>query len=176
MSEIWKQLITINDSYYVSNEGRIKRIIQEIKDLQQGDQSEYILNIKPRKDGYKVINIYNKLLKCNKKYYVHWLVALMFIQDSEQYFNNWQYVVLHGKEGVFCNHINNLSFGTHKENALDKIWDGTYQWGDKNPNSKLTNKQVESIRSWYEQGTTTVKQLTEEYNYSRSAIYWIIWY
>lgn len=44
------------------------------------------------------------------------------------------------------NHPNNLRWDTRKGNHADKIYQGTYQIGEKNPAAKLTAEQVETIK------------------------------
>ncbi len=77
-----------------------------------------------------------------KNRYVHDLVLETFIGPRPKGF-----IALHGKKGSFINSIDNLSWGTYKENTHDMLRDNTMSWGERHPISKLTNEQAKKIRS-----------------------------
>jgi hypothetical protein len=54
---------------------------------------------------------------------------------------------LHGPGGRLNNSINNLRWGTKKENAADKLRDGTNNHGTRNGNAKLSPDDIPIIRS-----------------------------
>lgn len=56
---------------------------------------------------------------------------------------------LHGIKGKLCNSIDNLSWGTRKQNSLDRLRDGTDNRGEKNFSHKLNAFQVSIIRKTY---------------------------
>jgi DNA-binding transcriptional regulator YiaG len=67
------------------------------------------------------------------------------------------------------NHIDNLCYGTAKENAQDKIQHGRSSQGIKNPKNKLTEHQVESIRKMH--GTSKAKNVAYIFGLSKSTVY-----
>lgn len=65
-----------------------------------------------------------------------------------------------------CVNPDHLRIGTHKDNAKDKVIDGTDNRGSKHPQSKLTEEQVISIKTSTKRGF----ELALEFNISQSAI------
>ena len=89
-------------------------------------------------------------LRNHGKYYnrsIHRLVATVFIENPD----NKPYVC-HINGNSFDNRVDNLKWGTPKENNFDKIAHGTYQYGEKNPGVKLNNDIVSKIKSMYKEG------------------------
>ena len=52
------------------------------------------------------------------------------------------------------NRLCNLAWGTHRENAADKVRHGTAPRGERNPSAKLTEADVREVRTLVEQGYT----------------------
>lgn len=79
--------------------------------------------------------------------YIHQLVLLVFegrCPDGCE--------VCHGVAGKRCNLPSNLRYGTRSSNHHDKIRDGTDNRGEKNPQSKLTRKDIADVLSMSEAG------------------------
>ena len=100
--EIWKYYDVSFESngLLVSNFGRMK--LYDFRDRTEGDNGA----------GYKNVNIYNKELKKAKKFYVHRLVAELFLEkpcDSKKQVNH-----IDGNKGN--NHYTNLEWVSPKEN------------------------------------------------------------
>lgn len=68
------------------------------------------------------------------------------------------------------NNIDNLEWGTHKENENDKIVHGTLLKGENHPRSKFTKEQVIKIRELYKTGKYVQRELAVIFNVSRSSI------
>lgn len=71
------------------------------------------------------------------------------------------------KEGYFCRHLNgnpldnridNLAWGTQKDNMADRKIHGKYAVGEKHPMAKLTKNQVEDIKKSALTGTALAKK------------------
>jgi hypothetical protein len=87
-----------------------------------------------------------------KAFYVHRLVLEAFIGPCP--------------EGMECRHLDgnpknnrldNLYWGTGKENATDRVRHGTGGYGEKNPSCKLSPSEVEEIKSYCRQGMSQRK-------------------
>ena len=83
-------------------------------------------------------------------------------------------------DGMIINHINgqkddnrpaNLQLSTHSKNSQHAYREGLHdQYGEKNPNVKLTDKQVAEIRLAYATGGFTQEQLGRKYSVSFKTI------
>jgi len=104
-----------------------------------------------------------------QKWLYHRLLATLFIPNPE----NKPYVC-HKDGNHMNNNLNNLYWGTHQENELDKYKHGTIMNGSKNGNSKLTEKEVLQIRSSYKPYVVTCRDLGKVFNVDQSLIYLII--
>lgn len=62
------------------------------------------------------------------------------------------------------NNLENLKWGTHSENMQDRKRHGTYEYGEKNPHVKLTEKTVLEIRAIGKQ--KTLEKIRKEYGIS----------
>lgn len=87
-------------------------------------------------------------------------------------------LVCHHCDNPKCINPSHLFLGTQKDNMNDMSKKGRagVRHGVGNPKTKLTKKQVASIRKRYTSNTATVILLAKEYGISRSAIYDIIHY
>lgn len=95
---------------------------------------------------------------------VHRIVAVAFLGDRP---SNMQIRHLDGNK--MNNHIDNLCFGTAKENAQDKIQHGRSSQGIKNPKNKLTEEQVNRIKSM--QGKVEAKHVAYIFGLNKSTVY-----
>ena len=102
--EQWKQIVIdgVTYDYEVSNTGKVRSLnygrTGKAKTLEQADNGK----------GYLFVNLY-KNRKC-KKYYVHRLVATMFIPNTEN-----KPTVNHKDENKTNNHVENLEWADMKE-------------------------------------------------------------
>ena len=104
MEEIWRDIKGYEGKYQVSNLGRVK----SLKDS-HGNYREKILSGFPHKDGYLLVNLYKNSKK--KPYYIHRLVALHFIDNSNNYKE-----INHKDENKTNNKVSNLEWCTRKYN------------------------------------------------------------
>lgn len=84
--------------------------------------------------------------------------------------------VLHKCDNPSCVNPDHLFLGTNKDNMIDKMQKGrTADFsGEKNPISKLTDLDVIRIRTLFNSGERTRKELREEYQVSKSLIKMVI--
>ena len=126
--EIWKDIPEYEGLYRVSNTGKVMSLTyNKIRKL--------------RKDeiGYLRIGL-NKNNKC-RNHLVHRLVLLSFIGKSDLQCN-------HKNGNKQDNRLDNLEYVTRKENMAHAVLKGLVIYdGEKNNNSKLTQGQVDFIKS-----------------------------
>ena len=103
--EIWKSLkglISGGDKYEVSNLGNVRKA-----------NTKKLLSFETHENGYLRVGIYHN--KKNRKYRVHRLVAMAFINNP----NNYK-IINHIDGNRSNNNVNNLEWCTHKHNANHK--------------------------------------------------------
>jgi hypothetical protein len=71
---------------------------------------------------------------------------------------------------IWNNRLENLRWGTQKQNSADRWPQGTVQLGSNHPRSIFTEQQVIKIRELFATGKYTQKQLAKQFNCSISAI------
>lgn len=81
--------------------------------------------------------------------------------------------------GYQCRHLNgirndnrleNLSWGTVKENANDKIAHGTVLLGERHPRTRLTEELVHEIRKLWDEGGPTAAEIGQLFNLKASTV------
>lgn len=119
-SEIWKPVVGwesfYEDFYKVSNEGGVRSLdrILERGSHRKGRYLKQVIGF----NGYLRVNLYNR--GHQKTIYVHKLVCEAFIGPCPA-----GYEVCHGIGGKLNNSLENLRYGTHSDNELDRYRDGT---------------------------------------------------
>jgi hypothetical protein len=126
--EIWKPIADL-PNYQISSHGKVK-------------SPKRTLNAYPNQKGYlRVALSYNgKIVQRS----IHSLVLEAFVSKRPQ-----GMVSRHLNGNKLDNRLENLAWGTTKENCLDKVIHGTLLNGESNPRSKLTLGQVKEIVSTY---------------------------
>lgn len=91
------------------------------------------------KSGYHVVSLPNRARGRCIPVFVHRLVLAAFRGESDLQCRH-----LNGKKSD--NRLENLAYGTAKENADDMLQHGTRLFGERHQNSKLTVKQVLEVK------------------------------
>ncbi len=152
--EIWKDVVGWEGYYQVSNKGnvrsleRMSRVNPKSTGLRKMGGRERVLT--PR-NGYLYVQ-----LTANgraKVYQVHYLVLTSFSGERKD-----KQVCRHLNGNPSDNRIENLAWGTHKENMEDRKKHGNYACGEKNINAKLTNEQALYIYNSDELGIDLAKK------------------
>jgi hypothetical protein len=118
------------------------------------------LKLTTDKDGYCVVTLRNHGRSTQGK--VHRLVAEAFLPDKPE----GKYLVRHLDGNPQNNHVNNLTWGTPKENAIDMIKHGRSLKGIKNHAAKLTPMIVKQIRELFSTGRT-LQSLADQYGIAK---------
>lgn len=156
----------------------LERIISKIKSSKLNDINECWVWIGTIQDKYKKGHQHGVLWYNNNYVQAHRIMFHNFIEDVPIY-KPGEKIVIHK-----CSHENNgrcinpwhLKLGTSKENTKDAMGSQTlYLYGsnDKNPNSKLTNNEIEEIRKLKNSGLSQQK-IANMYNINQSQVsrYW----
>lgn len=120
----------------------------------------------------RMVDVFGSIGK-HKNVRVSYMVLTTFVSPRPK-----GMIILHGKNGLFDDSLENLSWGTHKQNHADKWRDGTQQVGERVGTHKLNELQVRIIRRAYapnikrthiDKGIPT-QQLAEIFNVSTNTI------
>lgn len=163
--EEWKDIDGFT-GYQVSNKGRVRSC------RGRGGHSKDWFLLTPKQDRYQVLCLTDNSGK--QKYpCVHRLVAEAFIPNPLNL-----PVVMHklsralgGDDGV-----DNLEWGTSKQNKQDSVLDKTTKIGEHHPDSRVTEQDVLDIRAKYKTGRYLLKDLAKEYQITIQSIWAIVKY
>jgi hypothetical protein len=149
--------------YEVSSLGRVRSTDRIVRKLSRwGEEVDHLrkgklLSLRKSKLGYLLVSLRRDGKAVGKA--VHVLVATAFLGPRPD-----GLIVLHGKRGALCNEVSNLSYGTYRQNNLDRHRDGK-PWA-----SKLTTEQVQLLREMpYKRGMDY--RLAREWGVSRTCVY-----
>lgn len=120
-----------------------------------------VIKSKIAQNGYSRVHLWNDGV-CSV-FSVHRLVALAFLGTPNRITDE----IRHLDGNRRNNHFTNLAWATRSENHADKIIHQTAQRGEKNPNGKLTEKQVIEIKSRL---PCNLSQLAREFGVSHPTI------
>lgn len=148
--------------------------LYEVSDVGNVKSLDYRKNGKPAllkpilaNTGYFYVQLYKSKKRDPRN--IHILVLENFISDDHK--------------GLVCRHLNgdkkdnrveNLKWGTYKDNADDARKHGTIPMGESRYGAKLTNKQAECIRNEYKRGGFTQLGLAKKYSVGRRCVQRIV--
>ena len=122
MSEEWRVISDFPD-YAVSSEGRVKRIVPDLK----GRLSGKMMNPSPDSDGYLQVSLFRDTQSNTRK--VHALVCFAFHGPRP----TLGHEVAHGDGSRQNNRAENVRWATPKQNAEDRDAHGRTSRGDHHP-------------------------------------------
>lgn len=158
MREIFEDLIGYEDSYQISDQGRVftKRRLD-------GNRIIYGKELRPvlTKDGYLKVSLCKDSVET--KYYLHRLVAKQFIPNP----NNLPQVN-HIDGNKFNNCVTNLEWCTKQENQQHAVTHLLMQHGSNRPGAKLTEDKVLEIYKL--KGIMSAKEIGKYYGVSKNTI------
>lgn len=168
--EIWKPIIGYEGLYEISNYGDVKSLEKQRKMPQNRGikiYKETILKLCKNNRGYLYVTLRNN--GKSKKFTVHRLVALHFIENSNNFLE-----VMHLDNNPLNNYYLNLKWGTHKDNMSHKVKSNRQIKGESVKISKLKNHDIIDIRNTYKNKELNQYQLASKYNVTQSVIHDII--
>lgn len=158
MREVFEDLIGYEESYQISDKGRIftKRRLD-------GNRIIYGRELHPQitEDGYLKVGLTKN--SETKRFYVHRLVAQHFIKNPQ---NLPQ--VNHKDGNKFNNNVSNLEWCTKSQNQEHAVKNSLMQHGEARPGAKLTEKDVLEIYKL--KGVLPAKEIAAHYGVSKNTI------
>lgn len=159
MEEIWKWIPGYEGEYEASNLG-------QVKSYKFG--KPHILKVQRRKDGYRSIGLGRNFTPL-----LHRVIAITFLP------NPLDLPEVNHKDAVKTNNrADNLEWVTSSQNKRHAWGLGLMKVspprGEDAPHSHLTDADVRAIRSAYEVGNMTQRELAQKYKVSKFAIYAIV--
>ena len=109
--------------------------------------------------GYSTCTLYKGTRKSGRNIFVHRLIAETFIPNPEN-----KPCINHIDANKLNNHVKNLEWCTQKENTAHAIKLGLVNWSAV---TKLSDKEVATIKLKYKSGYFTQKALANEFNISQ---------
>ena len=140
----WRDIPNYKGYYQASNTGKIKSLKNNI-----------ILKDFSHPQGYRQLSLYKN--STQKTFKVEWLISAAFLGLKPKGLE-----VMHLDGSKDNNNINNLKYGTTKENQRQRLTDGTDNRGERHGKAILTKQNVLEARKLYKQGATQ-KSLAKKY-------------
>lgn len=157
MKEIWKPIPGYEGRYEVSNKGRARSLDRYSKRNSVDNRKPYLVRGKVLSQfvtpsGHVTVHIARKWL------YIHRLVLLAFVCPPEQYASDTRVEGRHLDGNPANNTLQNLAWGTVKENRADRR-----RLGEK---SKLTREQMLALQDDLRNGML-LKEVADKYRIDR---------
>jgi len=169
MNEVWKPIPNF-PGYEVSDYGRIrsyrKYLGGNIWEINKEPQRILKSALSHSGKGY----LFVRLIVNNKPSFlsVHTAVLITFIGQPPI-----GYQCRHKDGDKLNNHLDNLIWGTSKQNCKDRSLHGTKAMGETHPSAKLNNNQVLSLRELAKNGISQ-KELVIQFGITQTAVSSII--
>jgi hypothetical protein len=158
LSEVWAKVPGYEEFYEVSNHGRFARICPDGRVIRKLNSCTHYLSV-----SVKSING-----DTQKSLYIHKLVAKVFIGDRPD-----GMVIRHLDGNRYNNRVDNLVYGTPKQNYEDAVKHGTHRH-ENNGRALLTERCVAAIKHLHSQKLVKSSDLATAFKISDSAICAII--
>lgn len=175
--EIWKDVVGFEGLYMVSNLGRVKGLERDVvsptgfRRVKERMMQQHLAVAGGEVPG-RYPHLFVSLSKGNKARprFVHRLVLEAFAGPRPD-----GYVCCHNDGNGYNNRLDNLRWGTPKENTADSIKHGTFKpWNNKykhqdNHNARFKNEDVVMIRKLAESGVPR-KRIEEMYGAKKGSL------
>ena len=170
MREKWVAIKGYEGLYEVSNHGQVRSLDYTTFTKRGAIRQHYTRVLKPGKSGnYGHLTVALWKQGSSKSWSVHRLVLSAFVGPCPQ-----RQEVRHLDGNAGNNRLDNLKYGTSKENSADQVRHGTRAEGDKNGQRKLSSVEVKRVLTEYATGTYTLQQLADKYGVKLPTIHHIV--
>lgn len=164
--EEWRTIPGWEGRYEASSRGRVRSLDREITD-RRGQVRRIrgrCIRLVKNKSGYLYVNLHDNARRRFIRLHRCVLEAFKGRAPSSKH------VTRHLNGVRTDNRIENLEWGTQKENMEDSVVHGTSNRGDRNGQAKVSRNDVCEIIARYRQGGVTQAQLGEEYGVNHAQI------
>ena len=160
MEETWAQIKGFEGIYEVSTFGRIRSLDrpQRVRGNGISLQKGQILK-QWKQGGYMYCDLRKPGIKQRARIHVVVLETFVCPRPSGM-------IACHNNGDQTDNRLCNLRWGTHEDNAKDKILHGTHQYGESCPRSKLTEAQAIAIL----ESTKTYAEIAKDHGVCKSTV------
>lgn len=173
MTEIWKPVVGHEGAYEVSDQGRVRsrdRIVQQLiargpdrsRTVSRRMRGRLLRPVKAKSGGYLRVSLSAGSTGSRIKK-VHQLVCEAFIGPCPH-----DQMPLHGDGDPTNNRLNNLRYGTGRENVADAVAHGTFVLGEARSQAKITAADAGAIKSLLP--TVSMARLGRAFGISSSAV------
>lgn len=168
-TEVWRPVVGYEGLYEVSNLGRIRSLEATVRGPHGSKQRKpAALLIIYMGGNYPTVKLHRN--DKGKTIRVHRIVLEAFVGPCPKGME-----CRHFPDGNHTNNrLDNLSWGTKKENAADRELQGQTQRGESNRMAKLTVEVVRKIRELYATGEYSQKRLGDMFGVRQTAIFKIV--
>lgn len=160
MEETWAQIKGFEGIYEISTFGRIRSLDRPQRVRGNGISLQKGQILKQWKQGsYMYCDLRKPGIKQRARIHVVVLETFVCPRPSGM-------IACHNNGDSTDNRLCNLRWGTHKDNAKDKILHGTHQYGESCPRSKLTEAQAIAIL----ESTKTYAEIAKDHGVCKSTV------
>jgi len=157
LAERWKAVPGYEGLYKVSSFGRV----MSMNYRRTGRPGLLSLAVKGK--GYLGLQLWKN--RDSTQVYAHRLVLLAFVGEPQE-----GQECLHLDGNPSNNKVENLAWGTAKENQADRTRHGTDCKGESHPLYKLSDSEVKNIRALYASGRWRQWEIAERFGIARSYV------
>lgn len=157
--EVWRPVVNHEDRYEVSSLGRVRSLYEY--------RFHQILNQRKNTHGYWMVDFWRDGEKIGAKL-VSRLVAMAFLRPPKK-----GEIVLHGPLGKEDNSVSNLSWGTYRQNILDRLRDGTTYSGSRHFKTKFNDSIAREIFDMYIDGYSK-RFIAEKFNMTHQNVHAVL--
>jgi len=165
--EEW-QAIQGFDNYIISSSGRVMNV--KTKKILKPHLSSGLRKSGRPKKRYLSVRLYKDGKRSRPEYSIHRLMLSAFVRNPREF-----EIGCHRNDNTFDNRLENLYWGTHKQNMDDMFENGNNYhpgvgYGENHPRSKLSAEDVQKIRSEYTGKRGQIAEFARKYGLTAASM------
>ena len=169
VKEAWKPVVGWEGFFEVSNCGRVRSLSRRVRDG-SGVRTVlgHLMACTINRNGYVVTQLSDGKRKHKVRVNVLVLEAFAGLRPTGKVCRHFP------NRNPADNRLENLSWGTHKENAADRAVHGTENNGERNGGAKLTRAAIELMREDHATGGYSLAGLSRKYGVCKTQVWRIV--